>query len=126
MILGFDERKFGIDSYNELLENFEEIQKDYPSFNMKNGESQNDIASRMYNSIYNVLNKFKGKRVVIVSHATSMTFLFMKLGTYKDNNIYFNDQVLIDENFIWDAPSVFKLLFVDNQLVSIENIKMNF
>lgn len=44
----FDERKFGVDCYNNLLENFEEIQKGHPNFKMENGKNQNDVASRMY------------------------------------------------------------------------------
>lgn len=126
VIEDFDERKFGIDSYDELPENFEEMQKKDPNFKMEKGECQSDVAKRMYSSLIKVLNECMGKRVVIVSHATAITFLFMKLGIYKNKKIYFKNQVLIDDNFNWDAPEVFKLSFIDKELVSIENIKIKF
>ena len=51
------------------------------------------------------------------------TFLFIKLGAYKNNSVYFKDKVVIPENFVWNAPEVFKLVFEGNELVSIENIR---
>lgn len=58
--------------------------------------------------------------------ATAITFLFMKLGLYKDNCIYYNNKKLIDSNFKWNAPEVFKLNFCENDLQSIENIKIDY
>ena len=47
----------------------------------------------------------------------------MKLGEYKNNSVYYKEKVVIPENFNWDAPEVFKLVFEDNELLSIENIR---
>ena len=38
-------------------------------------------------------------------------------------NIDFNGKKIIDENFVWNAPEVFKLVFDDNELIDIINIK---
>lgn len=83
----------------------------------------------MYNALMDVVNKYQDKKIVIVSHATAITFLLMKLGTYQDRKIIFNNKILIDETFKWQAPEVFKLQFEQNNLISIENVKiynMNF
>ena len=71
----FGERKFGIDNWNELPNDFEKKQIEDPNFKMNNGENQREVADRMYNTLIKVLNNYKGKKVVIVSHATAITFL---------------------------------------------------
>ncbi|MDD6224383.1 MAG: hypothetical protein PUB18_05235 [bacterium] len=48
----------------------------------------------------------------------------MKIGDYQNNRLYFNNQILIDENFEWNAPEVFKLeIDENNQIASINNIR---
>ena len=122
----FGERKFGIDSWDELPENFMQKQLEEPNYKIKNGESQNEVAERMYNALIEVLNKYEGKRIAIVSHGTAITFLFMKLGEYKNNELYFNNKKVMDISFKWNAPEVFKLSFKDKTLTDIENIKIDY
>lgn len=122
----FGERKFGIDDWCELPENFGVKQIENPDFKIKNGECQREVAKRMYDALLEVLKENKGKRIAIISHATAITFLLMKLGVYKDKKIYFNDDVVVDENFKWKAPEVFKFSFKDDKLMLIENININF
>ncbi len=119
----FGERKHGILKWSELPANFEQRQKEDPNFKIGNGESQLEVANRMFEALNFVLKENKGKRIAIVSHGTAITFLFMKLGEYKNDIIYYNDKVVIDKDFIWDAPEVFKLVFEDDELLSIENIR---
>ncbi|MBQ6687214.1 MAG: histidine phosphatase family protein [Bacilli bacterium] len=119
----FGERKHGILKWSDLPENFEQRQKEEPNFKIGNGESQIEVANRMYEALYETLNNNLGKKIAIVSHGTAITFLFMKLGEYKDNIIYYKDNVVIDNNFVWNAPEVFKLVFENNELSSIENIR---
>lgn len=126
IIENFGERKFGINNWNELPKDFEKKQLENPNFKVNNGESQQEVSERMYKALIEVLNKYKGKKIVIVSHSTAITFLFMKLCIYKDNCIYFNNKKLIDSNFQWNAPEVFKLNFFDNDLQNIENIKIDY
>ena len=122
----FGERKFGIDSWDELPDDFGQKQIENPNLKIKNGESQNEVAERMYNALIEVLNKYEGKRIAIVSHGTAITFLFMKLGKYKDKELYFKDKKVMNISFKWNAPEVFKLTFNNKTLTNIENIKINY
>lgn len=126
VIDSFGERKFGINFWDELPENFMQKQLEEPDYKIKNGENQNEVAERMYNALIDVLNKYEGKRIAIVSHGTAITFLFMKLGEYKNNELYFNDKKVMDISFKWNAPEVFKLSFKDKILTNIENIKIDY
>lgn len=126
IIDAFGERKFGINSWDELPENFERRQLEEPEFKTPKGESQKEVAERMYNALMEVLNKSEGQRIAIVSHGTAITFLFMKLGEYKDNELYFNNKKIMDISFRWNAPEVFKLTFKDKELTNIENIKIEY
>lgn len=122
IIEDFGERKFGINNWNELPQDFGVRQFEDENYKIGNGESQKEVASRMYNALMDVVNKYQDKKIVIVSHATAITFLLMKLGTYQERKIIFNNKILIDETFKWQAPEVFKLQFEQNNLISIENI----
>lgn len=125
IIEDFGERKFGINSWDEKPKNFTQRQLEDENYKMPNGESRKETADRMYNVLIGVLNEYSGKKVAIVSHATAITYLFMKMFNYKKGTmvIQFNGKSIIDENFIWNAPEVFKLVFDDNELIDIINIK---
>lgn len=126
IIEGFGERKFGINSWDEKPKDFDKKQIEDENFKMPNGESRKETADRMYNALMGVLNEYSGKRIAIVSHATAITYLFMKVFNHQKGtmNIDFNGRTIIDENFVWNAPEVFKLTFEDDNLVDIENVKL--
>ena len=119
----FNERVHGVNSWNELPENFEKMQMLDIDYKVGYGESQRKVADRMYNALNDILNVNNGKKIAIVSHATAIMFLLIKLCDYKNNNLYFKNELLIDENFKWDSPEVFKLEFEDKKLTNIKNIK---
>lgn len=119
----FAERKFGINDWSKLPKDFEKRQFEDENYKIGNGESQKEVANRMYNALMDVVNKYQDKKIVIVSHATAITFLLMKLATYQDQKIVFNNKLIMDETFKWSAPEVFKLEFKKNNLINIENIK---
>jgi len=119
----FGERKFGVSDWSQKPQGFEKRQLVDLDYKIGDGESHNEVAERMYDSLMKTVNENIGKRIVIVSHATAILFLLMKFGTYSDNKLYFNGKVLIDENFKWNAPEVFKLEFEDNELIAIKNIR---
>ena len=119
----FNERKYGVDSWDEKPKNFDQNQITDKHLKMPNGESKVEVADRMNKGLIKVLNDNKGKKVVIVSHATAITFLLMKLGKYENDTIFFNDEKVIDKSFVWDASEIFKLTFKDNNLVKIENVR---
>lgn len=116
VIEDFEERKFGINSWDELPKDFEKKQLEDKTYKLNDGENQIEVAKRMYNALLEVIKEHKGKRIVIVSHATAITFLFMN---------YFSDKIVLNNDFKWNAPEVFKLEFNNNSLESIKNIRVN-
>jgi hypothetical protein len=63
------------------------------------------------------------QKIVVLSHATAIMFLFMKIGNYFDGVLSFNDEVILDNDFSWNAPDGFKLVFDNDKLISINHIK---
>lgn len=119
------ERKFGINSWEELPENFERKQFLDENYKIGNGESQKEVSNRMYYTIMKILNENKNKRVAIVSHATAISFLLKKwcnINIVDDELRYnFNNNVIFDGYF--NYCETFKLEFDDNnELVDIKNI----
>lgn len=125
VVESFEKRKFGIDNWNELPDDFSK--KQYEDFDYKfgNGESLNMVINREYEALNNILKNYKDKKVLIVGHSTAIASLLTKwcdvdfMGDYK-----FNNEVLFDEK--WDYCECFRLEFDDNnKIVSIENIKFD-
>ena len=123
---GFGERKFGVSSWDELPADFEERQLEDIDFKMEQGESRREVADRMDNSLMRVLDECYYDRIVIVSHATAITFLLMKYGKVIDGNLFFKDRVILDKEFSWCAPDVFKLTFNNKELIDITHIDLEF
>lgn len=128
IISDLGERKFGIDTWEQLPENFERKQFLNENYKIGNGESQKEVSNRMYSTILKILQKNKDKRIAIVSHATAITFLLKNwcdIETVEDKLRYsFNGNILLDGNF--NYCETFKLEFDDNnKVISIENIKFN-
>ena len=123
IIESFGERKFGIDKWEDLPENFGE--KQFNDFNYKttNGESLNEVLNRELKALYEIIDTYSDKKILIVGHATALTTLFSKwcevsyTGPYKFNgNEFFNGK--------WNYCETFKLIFNDeNELINIVNIK---
>ena len=121
----FGERKFGINSWDELPEDFGKKQYDDFNYKLPNGESINEVINREYNSLINVLNNYSDKKVLIVGHSTALAALFSKwceidyTGDYK-----FRGKTFFDGK--WEYCETFKLEFDDDHnLINIENIKLN-
>ena len=118
----FNERKHGVDSWNELAEGFEEKQFNDFNFKVKNGECLNEVRERMLDGLHLLLNLCDFEKILVVSHATCITAMLstwcdIKYGEY----IKFNDKVIMDFN--WKNLDCFKLEFDDNELVDITCLK---
>ncbi len=122
VVSDFGERKHGINSWDELPDNFEIMQFESENFKLNNGESQKEVRERMYNALINILNKNQNQRIAIVSHSTAIMFLLgMWCNVSYNGNSTFNNKPFFDG--IWDYCETFKLIFNDNnELISIENI----
>lgn len=121
------ERKFGIDSWDELPEDFERRQFLDENYKIGNGESQKEVRDRMYFNILKILNSNQNKRIAIVSHGTAISYLLKKwcdVEIVDDKLGYsFHNNLLLDGYF--DYCETFKLEFdKNNELISIHNIKL--
>ena len=119
----FGERKFGINSWDELPSDFGERQFNDLNYKIGNGESINDVIRREEEALDDILNNYKEKKVLIVGHSTAIASLLSKWciinydGPYKYNDIEFFDGK-------WNCCETFKLEFDnDKNLISITNIK---
>ena len=119
----FGERKFGINSWDELPADFGERQFNDFNYKIGNGESINDVVKREEEALINVLNNNKDKKILIVGHSTALAALFSKWCKIDYTGPYtFNGKELFDGK--WNYCETFKLEFDnDNNLVSIMNIR---
>lgn len=128
----FGERIYGINSVDEIIDDFNVKQWNDIDYKLPNGESRRDVTNRMYNALIRVINDYKNKRIAIVSHGTAISFLLDKwcdvfVNYNKDNKmntkIVFKNKIIFDNNI--SAPCVFKIVFDDNNIISIENINIH-
>lgn len=117
----FNERIHGVDSWNELPQEFELKQFDDENYKVGYGECQKEVQTRMFNGLIKVLNENKGKRIAIISHSTAIAFLLKKwCEVYYDKEYTFNNNAFF--NGKWEHLQSFKLEFKDNELISIDVI----
>ena len=118
----FNERIHGVESYKDLPSSFEELQFNNEDYKIGYGESKKEVANRMKEGIERLLDEYKNKRIVIVSHATAiMYYLSLYTKTSYLSNCYFKDKLYFDGNF--NYLETFKLEYNDKELVNITNIK---
>lgn len=127
-ISDFGERKFGIDSWDELPDNFERKQFLDENYKLNNGENQKEVRDRMYSVIMKILNEYPNKRIAIVSHGTAISYLLKKwcdVNIVDDKLRYsFKNEIVLDGYL--NYCETFKLVFDDeNKLIDIKNIKLD-
>lgn len=128
IISDLGERRFGINSWDELPENFERKQFLDENYKLGNGESQKDVRTRMYTIIMNIINKYPNKRIAIVSHATAISYLLKTWcnATIVDDKMRysFNNKIILEGHI--NYCETIKLEFDnENKLIDIKNIKIN-
>lgn len=119
------ERIQGVSNWDELPFNFEILQLQDENYKIENGESQKEVQERMYKQLIKIVNENKGKRILIVGHATATAFLLKKWCEVNyDGDYKFNDKTFF--NGKWEYLQTFKLTFDDkNNLIDIKNINFN-
>ncbi len=128
IISDLGERKFGIDSWNELPDNFERKQFLDENYKLNNGENQKEVRDRMYSVIMKILKEYPSKRIAIVSHGTAISYLLKKwcdVSIIDDKLRYtFKNEIIFDSCF--NYCETFKLEFdAENKLIDIKNIKLD-
>lgn len=117
------ERKHGINSWNELPEDFERKQFLDENYKVENGESQKETKEREYSFLLKILEEYSNKRILIVGHSTAFAFLLSYWCEVSyDKEYYFNGIPFFDGK--WNYCETFKLEFDDNNnLINIQNLK---
>ena len=123
IIESFGERKFGVESWEELPEGFGNKQYADFDYRMPNGESLNMLIQREKEAFDKILNNYQNKKILIVGHSTALASLLTLWCDVDFNGDYkFKDKVFFDGK--WNYCQCFKLIFNDKQeLVSIDNIE---
>ena len=119
------ERKFGITSWDELPEKFERKQFLDENYKIGTGENQKEVRERMYRTIMDIVKNNKDKTIVILSHATAISYLLKKwcdIEIVDDKLRYKYNDKLILHGYL-NYCETFKLEFDDNNLINIQNIK---
>lgn len=90
----------------------------FPEFKTRDGESAKDTNKRMNEFIGEILEKYKGKRIVVVSHGGSIKFYLL---SYCKVNERLNLEYKGKELAI-TSPCLLKMTFRNNELVNLERI----
>ena len=115
----FGERTHGDEIIPTDFEERQMLEKDYK---LNNGESQEEVRYRMLSALNDVLKQNKNSNVAIFTHSTAIAFLLKEWCDIKYNDSYkFNDKVFFDGK--WNYCETFKLIFDENKLVDIANVK---
>ena len=107
-----------ISSYEDIDPSREQLA--FPEFKTRDGESANDTNKRMNDFFNEILEKYKGKRIAVISHGGAIKFYllsFCKVNErlnleYKENELAIN------------SPCLLKMTFRKNELVNLEQMKL--
>lgn len=83
------------------------------------GESNEEVRKRMLECINEILDKYVGQRIVIVSHGAVIKFFLQNWCEYieKDDALYFNGIFVCPRKL--ESPSMLKLEFEEYRLINI-------
>ena len=90
----------------------------FPDFKTRDGESVNDTNKRMNDFINEILNKYRGKRVAIISHGGAIKFYLLNYCEVNEslNLSYKGEEVIVN------SPCLLKLTFRNDDVVSLQQI----
>lgn len=118
------ERVHGVRVVSEIPSDYERRQFIDENYKIGYGESQKEVKERIYNAVMDLVNQNKDKRVLVVSHATAISFLLLKwcnIELVDDKLRYsYKDKELLHGYFRY--CECFKLTFDNNELLNIENV----
>lgn len=99
------------------------------NYKYENGESRLEVANRMKNILFDIVENNKGKRIYICTHSNALLCLFSKLGqAYLEENEYIIkicNKNIFDDFAGWGkhSPELFKLVFdEENKIINFQNI----
>lgn len=88
----------------------------FPEFKTRDGESANDTNKRMNEFISEILEKYKGKKIAIVSHGGTIKFYLLSYCKVNERlNLEYEGKELVIT-----SPCLLKMTFRNNQLVNLD------
>ena len=91
----------------------------FPEFKTRDGESANETNKRMNEFSREILEKYEGKRIAVISHGGSIKFLLL---SYCKVNKNLNLEYKKNELCI-NSPCLLKMTFRQNELLNLEQIQ---
>ena len=89
-------------------------------FKTSDGESAEDTRHRMTNFFNRILKEYEGQKIVVVSHGGSIKFFLLNwCEVNEDVKLVYNDEVLDIT-----SPCLLKMIFRENRLINLEQIKL--
>lgn len=90
----------------------------FPEFKTRDGESAKDTNERVNSFINEIIEKYDGKRIAVVSHGGAIKFYLLNYCTVNENlNLEYKGKEL---NIT--SPCLLKLTFRKNELIDLEQI----
>ena len=123
-----NERRYGKKNSDDYPDWYER-QYLYSDFKTEGGESQEEVRNRFLESLYEILDKHKDENIAIFSHGYAITFSLLKwcklISVTRDRRLTFKykNKIILDK--IINAPEVFKIVFDNKELKSIELIEFD-
>ena len=93
----------------------------FPEFKTRDGESAKDTKKRMNEFLEEILENYKGKRIVVVSHGGAIKFYLL-------SHCKVNERLDLEykgEELNITSPCLLKMLFRKGKLVNLEQIEWN-
>ena len=91
----------------------------FPKFKTRDGESANDTNKRMNEFIEEILEKYKEKRIAVISHGGAIKFYLLSYCKINEKlNLEYNEKELLIT-----SPCLLKMTFRNNKLIHLEQIK---
>lgn len=115
----------GINSVDDFPKNLYQMQFNDGDYKLANGESVNEVVTRADNILKKILVDDSNKKALVVHGIYVMCFLKQFCNVSYMNDIFtvvFKDKIVF-EGILNNPPEIFKLIFDDNGLISIENIR---
>jgi 2,3-bisphosphoglycerate-dependent phosphoglycerate mutase len=119
----FGERKFGVDKWEDLPKDFGLRQIQDFDYKVGNGESLNEVKTRMLNGLNNILDNHKDQTVLVISHGTALTCLlsnWCEINYDMEKEIleyYYNNKFLLKGRIGY--CNIVKLEFNDKELINL-------
>ena len=105
------------------------IQLEDENFKLPGGENRKEVTERMVSFFNEVLEKYKDKKILMVSHGAAITFFLMNYCKLEDvdletkrRHLTFNGKTVINDTI--KNLDIFKLIFDDKKLINIELIRL--